>query len=76
MLLCRRLELPLLVAQRLLSARQLALLLRKGRQSEHAGEIGLEQALLGSIQLGQGMVQGGLPGLEFLGEPLSAMRAA
>lgn len=69
-------ELALLGAQRLLPTRQLALLRFKGWQGEDAGAIRIEQALLGRVQLGQGMTQGGLPGLEFLGHPLPALRAS
>jgi Transposase DDE domain len=73
LLLCHGIELPLLVLQRLLPPRELAVLLFKGWQGEDVGELGIEQAVLGRVQLGHGMVQGGLPSLELLGQPLPAM---
>jgi hypothetical protein len=73
LLLCPGIELPLLILQRLLPPRELAVLLLKGWQGQDAGEIGIEQAVLGRVQLGQGMVQSCLPSLELLGEPLPAM---
>jgi len=43
------------------------------RQGDDLGEVGVQQPLLLALQLGQGMADGGLPGLEFLGEPGAAL---
>jgi hypothetical protein len=69
-------ELPLLVLQGLLPTCQLEALAVKDWQGEDAGQIRVEQALLGGVQLGQGLAQRRLAGLELLGQPLPTMRTA
>jgi hypothetical protein len=76
MLLRYGVELALLSLQGLLSTGQLVCLAFKGRQGEDFGEIGVEQALLGHVQLRQGMAQRRLPGLQLLGQPVPTMRTA
>jgi len=69
-------ELPLLALQRLLPTGQVVALAFKDRQGEDARQIGVEQALLSGLELGQGVAQRRLAGSEFLGQPAPPMRAA
>ena len=50
----------------------LALALQLG-QGDDLGEVGVQQPLLLAVQLAQGLADGGLPGLEFLGQPGAAL---
>jgi len=69
-------EVALLGQQGLLPTGQLVSLAVKDWQSEDASKIGVEQALLGGVQVGQGVLQCRLARLQLLGQPVPTMRAA
>jgi hypothetical protein len=46
------------------------------RQGDYLGEVGVQQPLLLALELAQGLPDGGLPGLEFLGQPGAALGPA
>ena len=43
------------------------------RQFDDLGEVGVRQPLLLAVQLAQGLADGGLPGLDFPGQPGAAL---
>jgi hypothetical protein len=69
-----RVQLALLGQQRGPAAVQLLSLLLQLRQSHHLGQVGLQQPLLLALQLGKGLADARLPGLELLGQPCSTPR--
>jgi hypothetical protein len=69
-------ELALLVLQGLLPTGQLMVLAVKDRQGEDARQLSVEHALLGGVQLGEGLTQRRLAGLELLGQPVPSMCTA
>jgi len=70
----RGVQLALLGEQRGAAAVQvLALALQLGK-GDDLGEVGVQQPLLLALQLAQGLADGGLPGLELLGQPGAALR--
>jgi hypothetical protein len=75
-LLCPCVEGPLLARESLLATGQLAWLASNQRHGENAGQRGIAQALLGSGERRQGMVQGRLASWELLGQPLPSRRTA
>jgi hypothetical protein len=60
-------QLALLGQQRGAAAVQLLPLMLQLRQLHHLGEVGVQQPLLLALQLAQGLAEGRLAGLEFLG---------
>jgi hypothetical protein len=69
----RGVQLALLGEQRAAAAVQvLALAVQLGK-GDDLGEVGVQQPLLLALQLAQGLADGGLPGLEFLGQPGAAL---
>ena len=69
----RGIQLALLGEQRAAAAVQvLALAVQLGK-GDDLGEVGVQQPLLLALQLAQGLADGGLPGLEFLGQPGAAL---
>ncbi|MFZ0192771.1 MAG: transposase, partial [Streptosporangiaceae bacterium] len=67
-------QLALLGEQRAAAAVQvLALAVQLGK-GDDLGEVGVQQPLLLAFQLAQGLADGGLPGLELLGQPGAALR--
>jgi conjugative relaxase-like TrwC/TraI family protein len=69
-----RVQLPLLGGQRGPVAVQLLALALQLRQSDHLGQVGVQQPLALAFQLSEGLADGRLPGLEFLGQPRPAPR--
>ena len=70
----RGVQLALLGEQRVAAAVQvLALAVQLGK-GDDLGEVGVQQPLLLALQLAQGLADGGLPGLELLGQPGAALR--
>ncbi len=69
-------EPALLVLQGLLPTGQRMSFACKHRHGEDAGQIRVEQALLGGVQLGEGMAQRRLACLQFLGQPVPTVRTA
>ena len=69
----RGVQLALLGEQGVAAAVQvLALAVQLGK-GDDLGEVGVQQPLLLALQLAQGLADGGLPGLEFLGQPGAAL---
>ena len=70
----RGVQLALLGEQGVAAAVQvLALAVQLGK-GDDLGEVGVQQPLLLALQLAQGLADGGLPGLELLGQPGAALR--
>jgi hypothetical protein len=67
-------QLALLGGQGGAAAVQLVPLALELGQGDDLGQVGVEQPLLLAVQLAQGLADGGLPGVEFLGEPGAALR--
>ena len=70
----RGVQLALLGEQRGAAAVQVLALAVQLGQGDDLGEVGVQQPLLLALQLAQGLADGGLPGLEFLGQPGAALR--
>jgi len=62
-------QLPLLGEQGGVPAVQVLAFALEFGQGEDLGEVGVQQPLLLAVELAQGLADGGLPGLEFLGQP-------
>ncbi len=69
-------QLPLLGRQRGVAAVQLFPLALEFSQPDDLSQVGIQQPLLLAFQLAQGLADGRLPGLEFLGQPGPAPRPA
>ena len=69
----RGVQLALLGEQGGVAAVQVLALAVQLGQGDHLGEVGVQQALLLALKLAQGLADGGLPGLEFLGQPGAAL---
>jgi len=67
------LQLPLLDLQRFGPLGKFPAFALKLRQLHHFRQIGFQQALLLPFDLSQGLLDLGLPGLEFLGQPVASM---
>ena len=67
-------QLALLGRQRGAAAVQLVPLALEFGQGDDLGQVGVEQPLLLAVQLAQGLADGRLPGVEFLGQPGAALR--
>jgi hypothetical protein len=67
-------QLALLGRQGGAAAVQLVPLALEFGQSDDLGQVGVEQPLLLAVQLAQGLADGRLPGVEFLGQPGAALR--
>jgi SRSO17 transposase len=67
-------QLALLGRQGGAAAVQLVPLALEFGQGDDLGQVGVEQPLLLAVQLAQGLADGRLPGVEFLGQPGAALR--
>ena len=67
-------QLPLLGRQGGAAAVQLVPLALEFGQGDDLGQVGVKQPLLLAVQLAQGLADGRLPGVEFLGQPGAALR--
>jgi hypothetical protein len=67
-------QLAPLGGQRGPTAVQLLTLVLQLRQADHLGQVGVQQPLLLALQLGKGLADGRLPGLELLGQPCPTPR--
>ena len=66
-------QLALLGEQRGVAAVQVLALALEFSQPDDLGEVGVQQPLLLAVELAQGLADGRLPGLEFLGQPGAAL---
>ena len=66
-------QLPLLGCQGGVAAVQVFPLALELGQGDDLGQVGIQQPLLLALQLAHGLADGGLPGVEFLGQPCPAL---